>query len=134
MPKSICIFLALILVFGGAKSQLTTENFKLCLDNISCADSSFIHITKEQLLKSKKIIPNYSWFIIDSTIIYIGRGNYTSEIISAILPKDEFTKESSKLFERLQTGSFLTITVTGHNKQHTPVEWGMLSIEIVDKK
>lgn len=115
-----------------AQSQLTVKDFKLCLDNVPCSDSVLL-ITKEQLLKSKKIIPNYSWFTIESATVYIGEGNFTSEIFTVNLPKNEFTAECRKVFERLDTGRLVTIEVRGHNKQNLPVAWGTLSIRVVDK-
>jgi hypothetical protein len=115
-----------------AQSQLTVKDFKLCLDSIKCTDSVLL-ITKDELLKSKKITPNYSWFTIESATVYIGQGNFTSEIIIVNLPNNEFTPESRKKFERLKSGGVITIEVKGHNKQNVPTDWGTLSIKIIDK-
>jgi hypothetical protein len=130
MAKMIMCILLLSLASHTAQAQLTTKDFKLCLDNVRCTDS-VLCITKEELLKSKKIMPNHAWFTIESATVYIGEGNYTSEIKAINLPKNEFTAESRKLFERLQPGNRITIEVKGHNKQNMPVDWGFLSIKIV---
>lgn len=128
--------LKLILLFSlsthTAQSQLTIKDFKLCLDNIKCTDSVLL-ITKDELLKSKKITPNYSWFTIESATVYIGEGNYTSEMIVINLSNNEFTFESRKKFERLRPGGIVTIEVKGHNKQNMQIDWGTLSIKIIDK-
>lgn len=126
----------LILLFSfsthTAQSQLTIKDFKLCLDNIKCTDS-VLHVTKDELLKSKKIIPNYSWFTIESATVYIGEGNYTSEMMVVNLPNNEFTAECRKKFERLRPGGIVTIEVRGRNKQNMQVDWGTLSIKIIEK-
>ncbi len=115
-----------------SQSQLTIKDFKLCLDNVQCADTILL-ITKADLLKSKKLIPNYSWFTIESAVVYIGEGNYTSEIMVVNLPNNEFTDESRRKFERLRPGEIVTIEVKGHNKQNVQIDWGTLFIKIIDK-
>lgn len=132
MNKVLKLIVLSLLFVDTAQSQLTVKDFKLCLDNVPCSDSVLM-ITKEQLLKSKKIIPNYSWFIIESATVYIGEGNFTSEIFTVNLPKNEFTAGCKEYFERLRPGEIVTIEVKGHNKQNLPVEWGVLSIRVVDK-
>lgn len=125
------IFLCVIATFSMlmALAQLTTKDFKICLDNVTCT-GSILKITKAQLLQSKKIIPNFSWFTITSTIVYIGEGNWTSEITPCMLNADQFTNNCRKLFERLNPGALVTIVPVGHNKQNKPVEWSPLSIII----
>jgi hypothetical protein len=124
--------LPLIIIFFFASSiahaQLTIKDFKLCLDNVSCTDSILL-ITKEEILKSKKIVPNYSWFTIDSAWMYFG--SYSNDVLTVALPHDEFTKASRIYFERLQPGSIITIEVKGHNRQNKSVDWGTLSIRII---
>lgn len=133
MNKILKIIILFFFVSNTAQSQLTIKDFKLCLDNVKCADTILL-ITKEDLLKSKKIIPNYSWFTIESATVYIGEGNYTSEMIIVNLPANGFTDESRKKFERLRPGVTVTIEVKGHNKQNVQVDWGTLFIKIIDQK
>ncbi len=132
MNKIFKLIILFSLVSNTAKSQFTIKDFELCLDNVKSEDSILL-LTKEELLKSKKIIPNYSWFTIESVVVYIGEGNYTSEIMVVNLPNNVFTDESRKKFERLLPGEILTIEVKGHNKQNVQVDWGTLFIKIIDK-
>jgi hypothetical protein len=130
--KILKFILLFSLVTNTAKSQLSVKDFKLCLDNIKCTDSILL-VTKEELLKSKKIIPNYSWFTIESATVYIGEGNFTSEMMVINLPTNKFTAESRRKFERLAPGGIVTIEVKGHNKQNVKIDWGLLSIKIIGK-
>ena len=124
--------LCLCFIFYGYSSscQLTTKDFKLCLDNVTCSDTILL-ITKDQILKSSTIIPNFAWFTIESATVYVGEGNYTSEMQIINLPGNKFNNETKKIFDRLIPGTPITIEVYGHNKQNTQVKWGTLSIRII---
>lgn len=120
------------LAIATAQGQLTIKDFKLCLDQVRCTDT-VLRITKADLLQCKKITPNFAWFTIDSATIYIGEGNYTSETFIIHLPKDAFTVASKKIFERLKPNTLLSITVWGHNRQNRPIDWGSLTLKIVEQ-
>ena len=129
--KYIVVILGLLTYAAPANAQVSVKDFKLCLDNIKCTDTVLL-ITKDQLIKSRKIIPNFHWFTITSAVIYIGEGNYTSEITQITIPGDSITDEARRKFKQLKPGMRVTIGVTGHNKQHTKVPWGVLSMKIVE--
>jgi len=94
---------------------------------MKCPDSVLL-ITKDQLLKSKKIIPNFSWFSITSSVIYIGSG----DMLIIQLKDDIISDEARKKFERLRPGMYVTIEVKGHNKHNIVVPWGSLIMKIVE--
>ncbi len=132
MKKTLSLSIFLILTVSFAYSQLTIKDFKLCLDNANCTDT-VLYITKAELLKSKKVIPNFSWFTIDNTTVYFSPGNKGDDVTAVSLPKDEFTKESRERMKLLNTGGIVVIQVKGHNKQNKAIDWGILSIKIIDK-
>lgn len=131
MNKILKFFIIFSLVTNPARAQLTIKDFRLCLDHTRCADT-VLSITKADLLKSKTITPNYSWFTIESAVVYTGPENEGSDLTIVNLPGNQFNAESRKIFERLHTGGLISIQVKGHNKQNVQVEWGTLFIRIVE--
>ena len=129
--KNIIVIISLLTFSESGYSQLSVKDFKLCLDNAKCIDTVLL-ITKDQLMKSKKIIPNFSWFTIASSVIYIGEGNYTSEMTVVNMPGDSISDEARRKFERLRPGMHVTIDVKGYNKQKIEVQWGLLTMKIVE--
>ncbi|MDB5200969.1 MAG: hypothetical protein JWQ27_378 [Ferruginibacter sp.] len=132
MQKLIFLIVYFIISYS-AQAQLTLKDFKLCLDNAKCTDTVLL-MTKDELLSSKQIIPNYSWFTIDSAVVYVGEGNYSSEMIIVNLPTSQFNGETRKIFKRLKSGDSVAVAVRGHNKQNSPVDWGTLFIKIIEKR
>ena len=132
MKKTLSLSIFFVFISSFAYSQLSIKDFKLCLDNVNCTDT-VLYITKAELLKSKKVIPNFSWFTIDYTTVYFSLGKEGDDVTAVSLPKDEFTDESRKRMKLLNTNGIVVIQVKGHNKQNKPVDWGTLFIKIVEK-
>lgn len=66
-------------------------------------------------------------------IIYIGQGNYTSEITTVFNTGNILTKETKKYFERLAPNVPITIIAEGINNAGKKIEWGNLTILIKEQ-
>ena len=114
----------------SSHAQITPKDFRVCIDNIGCSDS-VLKISKAELLKASRITPNFSWLTIKSLTIYVGEGNYTSEITTIIVKGDTINNEARKIFQRLASGGLVTIEVEGYNKRNERIPWGSLSLRIL---
>lgn len=125
------IFIFLSFSIKSNVQTLTPKDFKLYLDDIACSDSN-IRISKRALLNANKITANFSWLNIKALIIYIGEGNYTSEITTIDNKGSIINEDTKKLFQRLSAGSLVTIEVEGYNKKGQRVPWVGLSMRLVE--
>ncbi len=131
IQRHILLLLSLVLSTTFCNAQLTIKDFRLCLDNTLCGDS-VLRISKAELLNAKTVTANFSWFNITSATVYIGSGNYTSEIITVALRNNKFNDQTAALFKRLVPGMLVTIIVDGHNAQMRKVDWSSLSIIVTE--
>lgn len=126
---SIVFYLVLIIPKTSA-AQITEKDFKLCIDNIGCSDST-LKISKQQLLNAKKVTPNFPWLTIKSLIISIGEGNYTSEMLVTLVKGDTINEEVLNKFKLIQTGGLVTIEVEGYNKNNGRIPWASMFLRII---
>jgi hypothetical protein len=125
------IFFFLILPVISSAQTLTLKDFKLCLDDIGCSDST-LRLSKQALLHANRITANFSWLNIKSLTIYIGEGNYTSEINAVYNKGNIINEDTKKVFQRLSAGIPVTIEVEGYNKKGRRVPWAALSLIITE--
>ncbi len=120
----------LLAISTSSNAQITPKDFRLCIDQYGCSDS-VLKISKEDLLKANKITPNFSWFTIKSLTIYVGEGNFTSEMTVINVKGDAINNEAKKIFQRLKPGGLATFEVEGYNKNNERVHWTSLSLRIL---
>jgi hypothetical protein len=114
------------------KTIITPNDLRLCLDQLGCSDS-ILRISKEALLNAKMVTANFSWLTIKKLIIYMGEGNYTSEIIMTSDEGNVISDETKKTyFQRLKVGTPITIEVEAYNKKGNRIFWTALSIIITE--
>jgi hypothetical protein len=130
MKLSFLIIISLLLSLNSSYAQLTEKDFKLCLDQLGCSDS-VLKISKADLLKANKITPNFSWLTIKSLTIYVGQGNYTSEVMIINIKGDTINNQARYVFQKLKTGGFVTFEVEGYNKTNQRVPWSSLTVRIL---
>ncbi len=132
MRKTIFLSSLFVVLFcSSCNAQFTFKDLKLCLENVGCSDST-IRITKANLLKGGKLIPNFSWFTIKGLIIYIGEGNFASEMITITANVENLNTQIKTFSEKLSPGSSLTIEVEGCNRSGKRVNWPGLRIKIIE--
>lgn len=124
------IIISLLSISEKSNAQLTEKDFKLCLDQLGCSDS-VLKISKADLLKAHKITPNYSWLKIKSLTIYIGEGNYNSEIMTINVKGDTINNQARFVFKKIKTGEIITFEIEGYNKINQRVPWSSLTLRIL---
>lgn len=130
MKLSFLIIISLLFSLNSSYAQLTEKDFKLCLDQLGCSDS-VLKISTADLLKANKITPNFSWLTIKSLTIYVGQGNYTSEVMIINIKGDTINNQARYVFQKLKTGGFVTFEVEGYNKTNQRVPWSSLTVRIL---
>ena len=132
--RTACIiffFLMILSIPAFCQKTLTQADFKLCLDNFGCSDST-LRLTKENLLSAKKITANFPWLDIRKLIIYMGEGNYTSEMMITIDEGNLISDKTKNVyFKRLMPGTPVSIEVEGYNRKGQRIPWSSLSILII---
>jgi hypothetical protein len=126
--KKYIFFVALFFsIANHSNGQLTPKDFKLCIDNIGCSDST-IKITKAQLLKANLVTPNFSWFTITYLTVYVSG----SDVTVAQATGDKLAGPVRSLFEKAGPGTHIVIEAKGHNKQGKNMFWGSLSLIVTE--
>ncbi len=111
-------------------AQLTQNDFKLSLDNHYVGDNSLSHrITKEKLLKSKKLIPNFGWAKIKSFTVYFSPGCNNVNSCKG----DLICKEIVSYFEMLTPNSVVSFEAIVVNKQGKEVPFTGFSLIITNE-
>ncbi|GAB2814508.1 hypothetical protein [Ferruginibacter profundus] len=124
------IIIILLLIFPKlSPAQLTIKDFRLCVENIGCSDST-LKISKSQLFKAGKVTANFPWLTIKSVTLYFGTEGL-SDVMMLSIKGDSINNEARKYFERAGPGTVITIDVEGYNKKNQQVPWAGLSIRII---
>jgi hypothetical protein len=127
--KKIIFILILVFAFVNCDAQLTQKDFKLSLDNHFVGDDSLSHrITKEKLLKSKRLVPNFNWATIKSFSLYVS----PSCSIVNTCKGELICKEMLPILQRLTPNSFVTFEAIVINKQGKEVPWSGFTLKIVE--
>jgi len=117
-------------LFAKCQRSITPADFRLCLDNFGCADST-LKITKKQLLNAKIVTSNFSWFTITRLTFYFsllpGR-----DVTTQSCTGNMFCDKLRPFLERCGPGAVLTISAEGVNKSGKKVQWRDLSIKVED--
>jgi len=123
--KTFYLFFLFLIFFQSSNCQITSKEFRLCIDNIGCSDS-VLRISKQQLLKASKVNANFSWLTIRALTIYIGGGDVTVLNVKG----DTIDEKSKKIFERLGPGNTVIIEVEGYNTSSQRIPWASLALII----
>jgi hypothetical protein len=123
--------ISIILISLKSFSQgYTKEHFFLSVDDYVINDT--IHtlvLTKDQVLKLKKVHTNFSWAHVKSFTVYFSSLN-SSDALPTICNGDVICEEMKKLYKYVGENSVLTFVAKVENNQGKEVEWGSFSIVI----
>ena len=129
--KKLLLITYLCLLFVISKGQtITPDDFKLCLDNYGCSDST-LKLTKKQLLGAKVLTPNFSWFTITELTFYFSP-QFGTDVMVQNCKGNIFCTGLRPIFERCGPGATVTISAKGHNKSSVLINWGEITIKITD--
>ena len=118
-----------VICVNGQK-QITPDDFRLCLDDLGCSDST-LKITKKQLLNAKTVTPNFSWFTITNLTFYFN-AEFGNDVTVQTCKGDFFCDKIKPLLERCGPGAILVISAEGVNKSGKKIQWGDITLKVVE--
>lgn len=116
-------------ISSSGQKPITPDDFRLCLDNLACSDST-LKITKEQLLNAKTITPNFSWFTITQLTFYFSP-EFGMDVTAETCTGDSFCDKIRPLLERCGPGATLMISAEGINKSGKKIQWSDMRLKII---
>lgn len=125
----LCLFIMMNITLVKGQKQITPEDFRLCLDDLGCSDST-LKITKKQLLNAKTVTPNFTWFTITQLAFYFSP-RFGNDVTVQTCKGNFFCEELKPLIQRSGPGTSLIISAKGVNKKGEEIQWNDIRIELV---
>ncbi|MFT3978845.1 MAG: hypothetical protein QM687_00135 [Ferruginibacter sp.] len=123
------IYLCLSVVFSKSQS-ITPDDFRLCLDNYPCPDST-LKLTRKQLYEAKKFVANFSWFTITNLTFYFSP-EFGNDVTVQNCQSDNFCSKLKPLLDRCRPGGIIHVVAQGHNKAGKIINWAGMTIKIIE--
>lgn len=129
MKYLVNLLLFLIIALKSTSQELSIKDCKLTFDNRP-ANSTLIIITKEELLKVKRLRTNYSWAKIESYIAFPSGcfGGFESKGIQC--NSDTISSDLKSIFELMPKNGIIEFDVIVKNRIGVEIPWQKLGVKI----